>query len=296
MRADYPQSDELKERYPSLGIPTWLYGHEPPAPFATHIAKYFANSVREDGLLSLAKGGVVFAPGSAGTIQEIFQDLTQNHYGTLGVSSPMVLFGAEYWTKIKPVYPLLKSLASGEPWRDLLHLVDTCDAALAILEAYEPLFHLAGSPDRALEAWMRRRLGLWSNVRFAIQSEVVAPTRRDPTDPDVVRSAVLELLDRLQRRSGGELSEEVAASVAVSPVVNGGLADWLLESFGDDWVSPIGVRAIEDEMAARAASPDVLRLPDVDVAGLGLGGVSSKGVLVLRRGSKLSVWAGALDD
>ena len=27
----------------SLGIPTWLYGHEPPNAFATHIAKYFAN-------------------------------------------------------------------------------------------------------------------------------------------------------------------------------------------------------------------------------------------------------------
>jgi two-component system alkaline phosphatase synthesis response regulator PhoP len=44
--------------------------------------------VREDGLLSLAKGGVVFAPGPAGTIQEIFQDLTQNHYGTLGSRRP----------------------------------------------------------------------------------------------------------------------------------------------------------------------------------------------------------------
>ncbi len=30
----------------SLGIPTWLYGHEPPTVFATDIAKYFANSVR----------------------------------------------------------------------------------------------------------------------------------------------------------------------------------------------------------------------------------------------------------
>ncbi|NNF05532.1 MAG: hypothetical protein HKN21_02110, partial [Candidatus Eisenbacteria bacterium] len=68
---------EVKAKYPapgenhvSLGIPTWLYGHEPPNPFATHIAKYFANSVREDGLVTIAKGGIVFAPGSAGTIQE----------------------------------------------------------------------------------------------------------------------------------------------------------------------------------------------------------------------------------
>ncbi len=40
----YPQ----KKKYISLGIPTWLYGHEPPSPFATKIAKYFANNVRED--------------------------------------------------------------------------------------------------------------------------------------------------------------------------------------------------------------------------------------------------------
>ena len=55
----------------NLGIPTWHYGHEPPNPFASHIAKYFANSVREDGLLTIATAGVIFSPGSAGTIQEI---------------------------------------------------------------------------------------------------------------------------------------------------------------------------------------------------------------------------------
>ena len=30
-----------------LGIPTWLYGHEPTTPFARVIAKYFQNSIRE---------------------------------------------------------------------------------------------------------------------------------------------------------------------------------------------------------------------------------------------------------
>ncbi|NND01514.1 MAG: hypothetical protein HKN91_01885, partial [Acidimicrobiia bacterium] len=79
----------VKETYPpvagvdggfadSLGIPTWLYGHEPPTVFATDIAKYFANSVREEGLLAIATSGVIFSPGSAGTIQEIFQDAAQN--------------------------------------------------------------------------------------------------------------------------------------------------------------------------------------------------------------------------
>ena len=38
----------IKSPGESLAIPTWGYGHEPPTPFATHIAKYFQNSIRED--------------------------------------------------------------------------------------------------------------------------------------------------------------------------------------------------------------------------------------------------------
>jgi predicted Rossmann-fold nucleotide-binding protein len=96
----YPIPNGTQNQCKSVGIPTWLYGHEPPAPFATHIAKYFANSVREDGLLAIAHHGVIFAPGSAGTTQEIFQDAAQNHYGSQGVYSPMILFGEEHWTQI----------------------------------------------------------------------------------------------------------------------------------------------------------------------------------------------------
>ena len=43
----YPQSN-----YKSLSIPTWYYGHEPPTIFATHIAKFFNNSIREDTILT----------------------------------------------------------------------------------------------------------------------------------------------------------------------------------------------------------------------------------------------------
>lgn len=111
-----PTAFEVIEKYPnpgreSLGIPTWLYGHEPPTPFATHIAKYFANSVREDGLLTIAKGGVIFAPGSAGTMQEIFQEITQNHYLTFGYASPMVFLDTDYWTNTRPIYPLIKLMS-----------------------------------------------------------------------------------------------------------------------------------------------------------------------------------------
>jgi hypothetical protein len=67
----------------TIGIPTWFYGHEPPTAFVHLHAKYFANSVREDGLLTVATGGVVYTPGSAGTVQEVFQDYTHTNRCTL---------------------------------------------------------------------------------------------------------------------------------------------------------------------------------------------------------------------
>jgi predicted Rossmann-fold nucleotide-binding protein len=95
----------------SLALPTWYYGHEPSTPFATHIAKYFQNSIREDGLIALAAHGIVFASGKAGTLQEIFQDSVRNYYRHEGDSfSPMVFLGKEYWTKELPATPLLKAL------------------------------------------------------------------------------------------------------------------------------------------------------------------------------------------
>ncbi len=108
----------------SLGIPTWAYGHEPPTCFATHIAKFFANSVREEGLLAIALHGVIFAPGSAGTIQEIFQDAAQNHYRSYGHPSPMIFLNEHYWTNVKPVYPVLKQLAASEDYGSLLTVSD----------------------------------------------------------------------------------------------------------------------------------------------------------------------------
>ena len=64
----------------SLGIPTWYYGAEPPNLFAAQVGKYFFNSLREDGLVSVANGGMVFARGAAGTVQEVFQNANLNFY------------------------------------------------------------------------------------------------------------------------------------------------------------------------------------------------------------------------
>ncbi|MCH9650814.1 MAG: hypothetical protein K0U98_21485 [Deltaproteobacteria bacterium] len=122
----------------SIGIPTWLYGHEPPSPFATQIAKYFANAVREDGLLAIAKHGVIFAPGSAGTTQEIFQDVAQNHYATTGFISPMILFGTNFWTDTRPVWPLLQEVARGQRFGEILALTDDEVKIIELIQAYDP--------------------------------------------------------------------------------------------------------------------------------------------------------------
>ncbi len=113
--ARYPQTT-----YRNLSIPTWLYGHEWTSPFATDIAKLFENSVREDTLLTVAYGGIIYAPGRAGTIQEVFQEAVQNHYLTFGFASPMVFLDSEFWTKTTPFYPLLVDLMDKGIYKNLL--------------------------------------------------------------------------------------------------------------------------------------------------------------------------------
>ncbi len=126
-----------KGKYDSLGIPTWLYGHEPPSAFATKIAKYFANSVREESLLAIAKGGVIYAPGSAGTIQEIFQDACQNHYISYEYPSPMVFFNKKYWLKERPVYPFLQQMTEEKKYKNLiLSLHDAPKDVIAEIESF----------------------------------------------------------------------------------------------------------------------------------------------------------------
>lgn len=111
----------------SVGIPTWFYGHEPPNAFAQHIAKYFVNAVREDGLLARSNAGVVFLPGAAGTVQEIFDNATPNYYQSRGGPTPMVLVNEEHWTRTLPCWPLLRALAQDRPMASRVALVDSVD-------------------------------------------------------------------------------------------------------------------------------------------------------------------------
>jgi predicted Rossmann-fold nucleotide-binding protein len=118
----------------SLSIPTWFYGHEPSNVFATSIAKYFANALREDTLLHRCRGGIVFLPGQAGTVQEIFQAVTENFYAAdASQVAPLVLVGVDYWTTTLPAWPLLRQLADRRPMGAAVHCVDTVDEVAELL-------------------------------------------------------------------------------------------------------------------------------------------------------------------
>ncbi len=136
----------------SLGIPTWFYGHEPPNVFASHIAKYFENSLREEGLLAIATHGIVFAEGNGGTVQEIFQDACQNYYATYGHRSPMILFNQDYWQpkaqslldgypvypeKVFPAWPLLQGLAQKKSFTDLISITSDTEQVLATIREFK---------------------------------------------------------------------------------------------------------------------------------------------------------------
>jgi predicted Rossmann-fold nucleotide-binding protein len=118
----------------SLSIPTWHYGHEPSNVFATAIAKYFRNAVREAILLEICDAGIVFLPGAGGTVQEVFQDGCENYYADESSVADMVLVGRTYWTETLPAWPLLRALARGRPMEDRVHLVDTVDEVAQLLD------------------------------------------------------------------------------------------------------------------------------------------------------------------
>lgn len=143
--------DRWRDGGESLGVPTWVYLAEPTSAFATHIAKFFTNSVREDGLLAIARSGVVYAPGGAGTEQEIFTDAAQNSLTLYEVRSPMVFLGRSFFEEERGgLLHSLRRQAAAFGWD---HLVTVCDDArevVAFLDANAP-------GDAAAATVMRRR-------------------------------------------------------------------------------------------------------------------------------------------
>ena len=136
-----------KRAFRSIGVPTWVYGHEQPNVFATYLAKYFENSVREEGLLAVASHGIIFAEGSAGTLQEIFQSACQIYYRTYRPGpTPLILFGSAYWNppgdgtagRAKKVYPLLMKLGLEAGFGHLIKVSDSIDEIAGMIRNPPP--------------------------------------------------------------------------------------------------------------------------------------------------------------
>ena len=186
-----------------LAIPTWLYGHEPANLFAGRIAKYFSNAIREDTILRLARGGIVFAPGRAGTVQEVFQAATKTYYGTDGASGAYVFLDRAYWTPscrwrrcCVRCWPRRRSATC----RRRIHLTDDVREAVRLLTA---LTTTAGPPRSGEPAvgWdvgylvivvpVERRCSQASTTRAARPASAALPQARGsycfllPTSPSI---------------------------------------------------------------------------------------------------------------
>ena len=133
----------------SLAIPSWVIAREPISQFASHIAKYFSNSIREDGMLAVATAGIVFAPGGAGTMQEIFQDAAQNAHRAFG-RSPMVFLDSQHYCVETGLYPALERQAARLGFADLLSVGDEPEQLLDRFPAVTARSSLDGVPPEML--------------------------------------------------------------------------------------------------------------------------------------------------
>lgn len=129
---EFPQGDE------SLAIPTWFYGHEPVNLFASHIGKYFSNSIREDGLLAICVYGIIYSPGAAATTQEVFADAAQNHYGTFDYYSPMTFLGSSHYLQTQ-IYSCLTQQAAGNTYAQLITISDEPAKLLKFFKDHPPI-------------------------------------------------------------------------------------------------------------------------------------------------------------
>jgi predicted Rossmann-fold nucleotide-binding protein len=134
---------EVRRRWPaggeSLGVPTWVYADEPTSGFASHIGKYFTNSVRENGLLAIARSGVIYAPGGAGTEQEIFTDTAQNSLTLYQVRSPMVFLGRHHFeVERADLLAAVRRQATAFGWAELIAVCDEPSEVVAFIAEHDP--------------------------------------------------------------------------------------------------------------------------------------------------------------
>ena len=122
---------------PSLAVATWRFADEPISQFATDIAKLFQNSVREDGLLSIADAGVTYFQGDFGTLREIFQDLSQNASAQPAHQMAMVFVDSETYGRPGSPFYLARARAreAFPPFEDLITLAESAEAVVAAITA-----------------------------------------------------------------------------------------------------------------------------------------------------------------
>ena len=134
VRAKYPLKGDESDPV-SIGICTWFYGHEYTSLLNTHLAKFFANSLREDALLTIAFSGIIYFEGAAGTMSEVFADGCQNYYETFGVS-PMIFYGSDFW---KSTVDLLKNMSKGRAMEQWVSIADSPEEAVSTILRFEKL-------------------------------------------------------------------------------------------------------------------------------------------------------------
>ena len=131
---------------PSLAVATWRFDDEPISQFATHIAKLFQNSVREDGLLSIADAGVAYFEGGFGTLREIFQDLAQNSSVPPVHQMAMVFVDTIAYGQPGSAFHLARACARGAapPFDRLITLADTAHGVVTAMTAVRDRSHASG--------------------------------------------------------------------------------------------------------------------------------------------------------
>lgn len=128
----------------SLGVPTWVYPDEPVNLFSSHIAKYFSNSMREEGLIAIGSHGVIIASDTPGTVREVFQAAEQNSYWVGDRRSPMVLLEAQ----AASAFELLMRYARRDGYADLVRSFADPEEAVDFIARTPPVIRPSPAPTR----------------------------------------------------------------------------------------------------------------------------------------------------
>jgi len=125
------------------------------------LTRLAALALAGDMVGAIAVSGIVYAPGRAGTTQELFQDAAQNAYGIRG-RSPMVLLGRDAYGREPSLFAVLRDQARRfGRFEHLVTLVDEPADALDFIRANEPAeaaSALGGTPEDILSFMRNERV------------------------------------------------------------------------------------------------------------------------------------------